>query len=263
MPVHIIRFVTSSLGGFLSVTLLGLALERLFPLDGRHLRFKDLRFGIMYGAVNQFLIQGVSPLYGALSALIGSLLFGWKFFALPSTGVWFFVSTAIYVLAGDCLLYWFHRAFHTYRPLWKIHSFHHSDENFNVFTTWRQWFLTGPLLGGLVVYMPLGIVLRPTVGMVVVVLIMNALSNTLSHLNARIEFGPLSLWFMNPQFHRIHHSIEPEHLNRNFAGTLPIWDVLFGTAWKPRRGEFPSTGLVPRTVEENLINALVWPAKFQ
>ena len=42
---------------------------------------------------------------------------------------------------------------------------------------------------------------------------------------------------------RIHHSIEPEHRDKNFAVWFPIYDVLFGTAHRPKPGEFPETGV--------------------
>jgi sterol desaturase/sphingolipid hydroxylase (fatty acid hydroxylase superfamily) len=37
-----------------------------------------------------------------------------------------------------------------------------------------------------------------------------------------------------PVFHRWHHSRETEALDKNFAGLLPIWDILFGTYYMPR-----------------------------
>src|SRR5690606_7358138 len=37
-------------------------------------------------------------------------------------------------------------------------------------------------------------------------------------------------WFMNtPSHHRVHHGINPEYLDKNYAGTFIVWDRLFGT----------------------------------
>ena len=44
--------------------------------------------------------------------------------------------------------------------------------------------------------------------------------------------------------HRIHHSIAPEHIDKNFAAATPIWDVLFGTAVGPKNGDWLPTGIV-------------------
>jgi sterol desaturase/sphingolipid hydroxylase (fatty acid hydroxylase superfamily) len=63
------------------------------------------------------------------------------------------------------------------------------------------------------------------------------------HVNLRLDFGWFTPVLAGPQYHRIHHSIREEHWNRNYAAFFPIWDIVFGTAWLPRRGEFPPTGL--------------------
>jgi sterol desaturase/sphingolipid hydroxylase (fatty acid hydroxylase superfamily) len=65
----------------------------------------------------------------------------------------------------------------------------------------------------------------------------------LTHLNVRWSFGRFALVINNPQYHRIHHSLEPQHFNKNFCRLFPLFDVIFGTAWKPGKDEFPKTGL--------------------
>jgi sterol desaturase/sphingolipid hydroxylase (fatty acid hydroxylase superfamily) len=44
------------------------------------------------------------------------------------------------------------------------------------------------------------------------------------------RFGPLYRLMVSPTFHAFHHSINPEHHNRNFGRMLSVWDYLFGTA---------------------------------
>jgi len=58
-----------------------------------------------------------------------------------------------------------------------------------------------------------------------------------------MSFGLLWWMLSSPQYHRIHHSLEPQHINKNFAVWFPVWDILVGTAYRPRRGEYPATGL--------------------
>jgi sterol desaturase/sphingolipid hydroxylase (fatty acid hydroxylase superfamily) len=55
--------------------------------------------------------------------------------------------------------------------------------------------------------------------------------------------GLLTPVVTGPQYHRIHHSIEPKHLGKNYAAFFPIWDRIFGTCWQPARDEWPETGL--------------------
>jgi hypothetical protein len=54
------------------------------------------------------------------------------------------------------------------------------------------------------------------------------------HTRAIDRLGPLE-WILNtPSHHRVHHGVNPEYQDKNFAGTLIIWDRLFGT-FEPER----------------------------
>jgi sterol desaturase/sphingolipid hydroxylase (fatty acid hydroxylase superfamily) len=58
------------------------------------------------------------------------------------------------------------------------------------------------------------------------------------HANVNWDFGPLRSVVATPVFHRWHHSREREAWDKNFAGLLPLWDILFGTYYMPR-GRYP------------------------
>jgi sterol desaturase/sphingolipid hydroxylase (fatty acid hydroxylase superfamily) len=62
------------------------------------------------------------------------------------------------------------------------------------------------------------------------------------HSNIRISLG--TPFLTGPQFHRIHHSVETHHQNKNFSTYLPVWDILFGTYYRPSDNEYPRTGVV-------------------
>jgi sterol desaturase/sphingolipid hydroxylase (fatty acid hydroxylase superfamily) len=64
-----------------------------------------------------------------------------------------------------------------------------------------------------------------------------------NHANIRVGFGRMSWLLTSPQMHRVHHSRLPEHQNKNYASVFPIFDVIFGTYYHPRRDEFPPTGV--------------------
>ncbi|WP_456669859.1 sterol desaturase family protein [Bradyrhizobium sp. USDA 3240] len=49
-------------------------------------------------------------------------------------------------------------------------------------------------------------------------------------------------WINNPQWHRIHHSVEMEHQDKNFAAFFPFWDILFGMACVPKQDEYLQQG---------------------
>ena len=44
-----------------------------------------------------------------------------------------------------------------------------------------------------------------------------------------MRLGPLEWFVATPSNHRVHHSLQTEHFDRNFGGVLIIWDRLFGT----------------------------------
>ena len=50
--------------------------------------------------------------------------------------------------------------------------------------------------------------------------------------------------FNTPTHHRVHHGRNPEYLDPNFAGTLIIWDRLFGTFVEEDRAVPVDYGLV-------------------
>jgi sterol desaturase/sphingolipid hydroxylase (fatty acid hydroxylase superfamily) len=55
------------------------------------------------------------------------------------------------------------------------------------------------------------------------------------HANVRWDFGPLRRALANPRFHRWHHTSAADERDKNFAGLLQLWDILFGTYYLPAR----------------------------
>jgi sterol desaturase/sphingolipid hydroxylase (fatty acid hydroxylase superfamily) len=141
-----------------------------------------------------------------------------------------------------------------------MHSLHHSDENVNVATTVRHFWLESTIKA-LSVYAIIGVLFRPS-GAVLAAYSVLAMWNYMSHSNVRLSFGPC-WWLLNsPQYHRIHHSTDPTHFNRNFAGLLPIFDILFGTQYKAAPQEYPRTGLSTGQRPSGLLQAILWPFHF-
>jgi hypothetical protein len=54
--------------------------------------------------------------------------------------------------------------------------------------------------------------------------------------------GPLRHLFVTPQYHRVHHSLEPGDADRNLGGLFTVWDRLFGTMVADY-DRYPKTGL--------------------
>ena len=161
---------------------------------------------------------------------------------LPARGLPVIFSAAVLMFVADLIFYWVHRAQHRYECLWAMHSFHHSDDDMNVTTAYRHYWLEKPFFL-LIFYMPLGLIFRisPEVGSAFSAMFL--FFALFPHMNASIELGPLTRVLLGPQVHRLHHSVDPTHFNTNFAGAFPVWDLLFGTYRAPRPGEFPPAGV--------------------
>lgn len=160
----------------------------------------------------------------------------------------------------DFFYYWFHRLQHRSKWLWAEHALHHADEHMNITTSVRHHWLEGPL-DAVFVSVPFLLLFRPpiiTLGLVAVAVSMVATTN---HMNLRFGLGRFSWLIATPQLHRIHHSRLEEHVDKNFAVFFPLWDVIFGTYYAPRKGQYPATGLTSgermQTVREGLFSPFI------
>jgi sterol desaturase/sphingolipid hydroxylase (fatty acid hydroxylase superfamily) len=104
------------------------------------------------------------------------------------------------------------------------------------------------------VLIPMSLLVSVRAPEVVVYSVVLRFMGQVTHANSKISYGPLRYVFAEPRFHRIHHSVEQRHWDKNFSFSFPIWDVLFGTAYFPDADEYPKTGLArqnePRSIWE-------------
>ena len=129
-------------------------------------------------------------------------------------------------LLVDLLYYWFHRLSHEVNFLWAAHIVHHQSEEYNLSVALRQSWWQG--LFSWWFYVPIALLgIHPLVIMTVGAV--NTLYQFWIHTKAIGRMGPLEGLFNTPSHHRVHHGSDPKYLDRNHAGTLIIWDKLFGT----------------------------------
>jgi hypothetical protein len=55
---------------------------------------------------------------------------------------------------------------------------------------------------------------------------------------------PIEAIFNTPSHHRVHHATNPRYLDANYAGTLIIWDRMFGTFVEELEEDRPRYGIV-------------------
>src|SRR5581483_2609303 len=154
--------------------------------------------------------------------------------------------------------YWFHRLQHASRWLWAEHALHHSDLHMNVTTAIRHHSLEAPL-NALLVTIPFQLLFRPPTITFPAAYTVMYFSGYLIHCNVKLSLGAFGKVFVSPDNHRIHHSRQPQHLDKNFAQFCPIWDVMFGTYYAPRPGEYPQAGLLSGETVTSLRRAVVMP----
>jgi sterol desaturase/sphingolipid hydroxylase (fatty acid hydroxylase superfamily) len=151
-------------------------------------------------------------------------------------------------MAIDFVSYVSHRIRHRVEWLWLFHSIHHSQEVMNPLTNLRSH--------------PVDEIVHRTLHAIPFFMLggnesfwlwFGALDTGWGyfvHADIQINLGPLKYIIVTPQYHRIHHSLERQHWNKNFSNRLVIWDYLFGTRY-PGTNEYPATGIEGYPVQEN------------
>ena len=159
----------------------------------------------------------------------------------------------------DFFFYWGHRIQH--RWLWRWHAPHHAIRNMSAVNSWHHW--SEVAMHAALVSLPMSL-LSPYFGpRPFLIGVLLSWQPIYLHSATRLQLGPrLSKLIIDGRFHRIHHSLEKRHYDRNFGAVTPLWDWLFGTAYFPRRDEWPDVGLDnvpdPQTVGE--WSSLPWRA---
>jgi sterol desaturase/sphingolipid hydroxylase (fatty acid hydroxylase superfamily) len=164
------------------------------------------------------------------------------------------VQLVLALVMGDFIGYWQHRLFHRGR-LWRFHAVHHSSKTLDWLAATRIHPIND-LIGKLAITAPLafaGFDIKVLAG-VAPLLTLHAL---FIHADVPWSFGPLKYVISSPCFHRWHHTSEAEGLDKNFAGLLPVWDLVFGTFFMPDR--IPVRFGVDDQVPEGLWGQLIWP----
>ncbi|XP_042744478.1 alkylglycerol monooxygenase isoform X4 [Lagopus leucura] len=146
----------------------------------------------------------------------------YRLFELPWDSPWTWYLT---FLGVDFAYYWFHRISHEANILWAAHQVHHSSEDYNLFTALRQSFLQR--YTSWMFNLPMALFIPPSV--FAVHLQFNLLYQFWIHTEVVTNIGPLE-WILNtPSHHRVHHGRNPYCIDKNYGGTLIIWDRIFGT----------------------------------
>ncbi|XP_078620676.1 alkylglycerol monooxygenase-like [Branchiostoma floridae x Branchiostoma japonicum] len=119
--------------------------------------------------------------------------------------------------------YWFHRMSHEVNLLWAAHQGHHSSEDYNLTTALRQ----SAFQHASFFMIPMALVVPPAAYSVHFQF--NILYQFWLHTELVTSLGFLEYILNTPSHHRVHHGRNPYCIDKNYGGTLIIFDRLFGT----------------------------------
>ncbi|NJR71044.1 MAG: sterol desaturase family protein [Synechococcales cyanobacterium CRU_2_2] len=233
--------------------------ERIRPVE-RHQPLSDLWFNLRWYVLYTvfsllFQVAGLSLIVSWLQSFTGAPLFD---IPQPQTGWEYGAATFFYFAVTDFFYYWFHRCQHKLPVLWEQHKLHHSDRSLNVTSSRRVHWLEEPLLV-FFLSIPMGLLFGFSGLELGLLAFTEMLWLHFIHMNLKLNLRQLSSWVTGPQYHRIHHSFQDQHLDKNFAAFFPFWDILFGTYHAPQYNEFPETGLHNGTIYNRLWEATLLP----
>ena len=164
------------------------------------------------------------------------------FLQIQSAKTWpLYMQTSVALFLGEFLAWSNHYLRHKIRPLWAFHAVHHSQRHLNVITDERGH-LVDRLAMELLILFPLLVFDVANLYAVSVIYFIRSIHNRFIHANIKVNLGWLGWVIASPQFHRVHHSIEPQHADTNFGAMLSVFDYAFGTAY-PSRDVYPESGI--------------------
>lgn len=227
--------------------------ERLFPKDrpSERAQLASLRFWAFYAVAGALIVTffemakrplDLEPL--VLLSLAEEIP-NWAAYILGPLAI-----TAVY----DFWNYWMHRAQH--RWFWAQHSVHHSIRNLSAVNSYMHW--TEELFRVAFIAIPTAVLFQLEIGGATLAATMiSAAHGNFIHSASSLHLGKFGRLFLaDNRWHRIHHSIEREHFDKNFGTGITLWDRLFGTAYFPESHEWPATGVhdqpEPTTIDDYL-----------
>lgn len=155
------------------------------------------------------------------------VVYSWAYLLAPvhltAGSPWTWVALFV---ADDFVYYWYHRFHHTIRVFWASHVVHHSSQRYNLSTALRQpwtpftslpFWLPLAFLG----FAPWMILLQQSISLIYQFFIHTERVRTLPR--------PVEFVMNTPSHHRVHHGSNKQYLDKNFGGTLIIWDRMFST----------------------------------
>lgn len=141
-------------------------------------------------------------------------------------------------LLTDLAYYWAHRLSHEINLFWGGHVVHHQSEEYNLSVALRQ--SSFQVVWTFAFSLPIALLGFHTTDFILISAF-NTLYQFWIHTETISKMGWFEYVFNTPSHHRVHHGRNPKYIDKNHAGSLIIWDKLFGTF--QREEERPTYGI--------------------
>jgi ornithine lipid hydroxylase len=217
-----------------------------------HDLFED---GLFLVAVQLLLPLGLGWLF-VIAVQGGLQAAGWTLGVWPSAWpVW--AQVALKVVVGDLLRYWLHRWSHEHGALWRVHAVHHQPQKLYATNVFRFHPADKAMqfLGDTLPFLLLGV--GPEV--LAYYFVIYAVGGFFQHSNLDVRLGWLNYIVVGPELHRWHHSRKASESNANYAHTLALWDVVFGTWRRPAGRSVGDLGLLDESYPTRFLRQLWAP----
>ena len=129
-------------------------------------------------------------------------------------------------LSTDLVWYWYHRFGHEINLFWAAHIVHHQSDDFNYTAAARITIIQAVARGLFWSILP---IIGFPAEMITVLLLIHGTYPFFTHTQLIGKLGWLEYIIITPSHHRVHHSSNPEYLDKNYGDMLIIWDKIFGT----------------------------------
>jgi sterol desaturase/sphingolipid hydroxylase (fatty acid hydroxylase superfamily) len=191
----------------------------------------------------------MSVVWGALFGLVTGYFYLTIYelapYEMPMNAWWAWVFL---LFVDDFAYYWFHRFSHEIRFFWNFHVVHHSSNQYNLSVAVRQsWF------GGIahwIFYVPVALLGFPFWAFATMHGF-NLIYQFWIHTKLVGKIGFLEKILNTPSHHRVHHGVNNQYLDKNYAGIFIVWDKLFGTFVE--ESETPRYGIIKSLNSYNML----------
>ena len=141
------------------------------------------------------------------------------------------LQVLFFLVIHDFYIYWFHRAQHHSKLLWRTHEAHHSNKEVDWLAGTRSHALE-ILINQTVEFAPI-ILLGANPIVVPIKALLDAVWGMYIHSNIDVRSGKLQYIINGPEMHQWHHSNDRAVFYANYSTKFAVWDWIFGTAYLP------------------------------